>query len=431
MTENQSRLVFSMHANQLRVSWGAEDSHRIRLWPRPLAEELCEQSNRWQRFYPEFRLVAYPLPRPKTKIGNQLELPLDVTESYLPGKLTKRRAYDQLRQTLPPSYGFALAPFKCHQWSVIVYLWKHRRFYELLRSNPVMAFVLANDQRINWGVYLKEMSLDKIIGMKQAALLELLELPGSKSMVQLFRKIQPASAHPRLRSQIRYCLRNDASMKQLSHLKQVNAGVLHLLASVERIRRHVTPQLLEEVSRNRRNNHYPFAAHQLGECERWHSRMYQNRTLPKIRSMEKLAALHEELAGEVTRLLELQRAEQAERQRQAQAERDRDLEKFMKKPFPKPPVPGTAEIIALRTAGELMEEGRRQHNCVGNYGITVQSGGCYVYRVLKPERATLSIVRSAGNQWSVGQLKSVCNRQVQPATKQHVERWLAGHQLGI
>lgn len=424
MPNSANNLVFAMHKSQLRIYWGDEFSHSIRLWPRPLAEELSERTNRWERFYPEFRIVSYPLPKPKAKNKNQLELALDVTDSFPPSKLSKRRAYDQLRQTLPPSYGFALAPFKCHQWSVIVCLWKYRRYYELLRSNPVMAFILANDQRINWGVYLNEMSMEKIIEMKQTTVMELLDLPGSKSMMQLFRKIHPSAAHPQLRSQIRFCLQDDNSMKQLSHLKKINAGVLHLLASVERIRSHVTPQLLEEVSQSRQNNHYPFAAHQLGECERWHTQIYQNRKFPKIRSVEKLVAYHEELAAEVDRLLQVQREED-------RAERERELERAMKAPFPKPPVPGTDEIVPLRTAGDLIMEGQQQHNCVGHYSQSVQGGGCYIYRVLKPERATLSIVRYTSGQWSIGELSAACNRQVQHATKQSVERWLAARQLGI
>ena len=441
MSELPSNLEFSMQGNQLCIGRHGSLTHRIRLWPRPLAQEWSDRFCRWERFFPEFRVVSYPLPPQKTKAKdeNQLLLGLDVAESYLPGKLTKRRAYDLLRQTLPLSYGIALAPFKGHQWSMIVYLWKYRRFYELLKGNPVMAFALANYREVNWAIYMKNLSLEKMTGMKQTRLLELLDLPGSKNIVQLFRKIHPSSAQLNLLDQIRCCLQEEGTIKQLSHLRKINAGVLHLLTSEEAVRSKVTPQLLDEISRNRQNNHYPIAAHAMRECVQWHGQIRGTRRFPNIRTMDALTAYHEELAAEVEYILEAQRRQQAaeerervtERARQEAAERSLSLEEAMKKQFPKPPIKGTSSIIPLRTWGDLIEEGQWQHNCVSQYSERVHKGGCYIYRVMEPERATLSIVKSSGSQWIVSELKAKFNAAVGTATRQAVERWLGSYQLGI
>jgi hypothetical protein len=47
-----------------------------------------------------------------------------------------------------------------------------------------------------------------------------------------------------------------------------------------------------------------------------------------------------------------------------------------------------------------------------------------IYRVLQPERATLSLARRAGR-WHIDQLKGACNRPVRPDTRQAVLAWLA------
>ncbi len=386
------------------------------------------------RFFPEFRIVSYPLPKagPKNKKkSDQLEFGLEIPESPKKENLTKTKAYDLLRQTLPPSYGIALAPFKSHQWSMMVYLSKNRRFYELLKSSPALAFILANNHKINFDVYFDDLSLDELTGMKQQKLLELIDLPGTKKMAQILRKIQPSSAHPKLLGQIKYCLQDEESVKKLSHLKKVNAGVLYLLGSTESIRTKATPQLLEEVSNNRPNDHYPSAAQQMRECLRWHNQLRANQRFPRFQTLEALTAYHEELSAETDRLLEIARQQQEQADRQAQTDRERELEEMLRKPFPKPPIEGTRNIIPLRSGRELVEEGRLQHNCVGRYSHFVCSGSCYIYRVLKPERATLSIVKRAGSQWSIGELKASCNSAVKPETKSRIASWLESNQLGI
>ena len=79
----------------------------------------------------------------------------------------------------------------------------------------------------------------------------------------------------------------------------------------------------------------------------------------------------------------------------------------------------------------LLKEGQQQHNCVGGYIERVRSGRCYIYRVLQPERATLSIIKEASGEWDVGELLSSCNKKVRPRTETAVNDWLSNAQLGI
>ena len=102
-----------------------------------------------------------------------------------------------------------------------------------------------------------------------------------------------------------------------------------------------------------------------------------------------------------------------------------------RKPFPAPPIAGTNDIIPLRTALELSIEGNQQHHCVNSYADRVHSGNCYIYRILKPQRATLSIVKTAAGEWAIGELLVACNNSVDEKTEQKVSDWLNNAQLGI
>ncbi len=90
--------------------------------------------------------------------------------------------------------------------------------------------------------------------------------------------------------------------------------------------------------------------------------------------------------------------------------------------FPPPPIPGTERILALDSPDLLIDEGRKQRHCVAIKAEEVASGQMYVYRILGPERATLSIIRT-GAGWEFGELCGPGNRPVAERTKQFVRNW--------
>lgn len=92
-------------------------------------------------------------------------------------------------------------------------------------------------------------------------------------------------------------------------------------------------------------------------------------------------------------------------------------------PFPPPPFPGTENLVPITTADDLLEEGRRQRNCVGAYAGRVRRGRCYIYRLLAPKRATVEIVLRK-NGWRLGEIKAAENQPVRPSTEDFVRGWL-------
>jgi hypothetical protein len=419
--KRQSNLSFFVADNCLTISRHNNAAYRIRLWPKPVAQALDWEGS-WVRIYPEFRLINYPLAQPKETKAPQLELGLDIN---LPEpEATKKEAYDQLRQTMPFSYAIALAPFKSHQWNPLVFLSMKRRFYDLLKSSPVLAYLLANDERVRMMVFRKELMLDDLTGMKQAELLNLLDLPSTKAFAQIFRKIAPASACPALTAMLRRCATDPDRIKKLAHLQKINLGALTLLTREESVRRQVTPQLLEEVSQNRSEAHYAVTANRLSESIRWHQELHANRPFPALRSREALNAYHEEISAAAQQYFQTTGAT-------ARAEKQESFRRTLDKPFGEPPIPGSDTIRPLTTPRELVAEGYAQHNCVGTYSDRVRSGNCCIYRVLEPERATLSIVKVSGGDWMISELYTACNKPVKSETRQAVKEWLSQTQVGI
>jgi hypothetical protein len=97
------------------------------------------------------------------------------------------------------------------------------------------------------------------------------------------------------------------------------------------------------------------------------------------------------------------------------------------RPFPAPPLPGNGNIEPLTSVDALIDEGIEQKNCAGDYGRRVIFGALYLYRVMLPDRATLSIQAVSGR-WRIDQLRSKCNGPVKDRTRQIVERWLHENQ---
>ena len=104
---------------------------------------------------------------------------------------------------------------------------------------------------------------------------------------------------------------------------------------------------------------------------------------------------------------------------------------FVDRCMPLPPMPGIEDrIVPLRSKTELLAEGRIQRNCVASYADRVVAGECYIYRVLHPNRATLSVsLQSAGN-WEISELQASCNRPVDHITWKYVNEWLDLYHIG-
>lgn len=92
--------------------------------------------------------------------------------------------------------------------------------------------------------------------------------------------------------------------------------------------------------------------------------------------------------------------------------------------YPVPPIVGTEHIIPLTHSRELIREGKKQHHCVAMYHRLILKGTCYIYKVIKPERATLEIRITPNGKYHIAQLKLDKNEEPSMDTKEAVLQWL-------
>jgi hypothetical protein len=113
--------------------------------------------------------------------------------------------------------------------------------------------------------------------------------------------------------------------------------------------------------------------------------------------------------------------------RVSQQQIQRFIDAYGTNAFPQPPIPSTDEVVPISTYEELADEGRTMHNCVLSYADQVMEGRCYIYRVLRPERATLEI-RGENGKYLPAQLRTISNGQPSNETKDAVAKWI-GNQI--
>ncbi len=91
--------------------------------------------------------------------------------------------------------------------------------------------------------------------------------------------------------------------------------------------------------------------------------------------------------------------------------------------FPAPPLPSGEGIEPIITPAQQVTEGREQHNCVASYAGRIASGSYYVYRVTRPERATLGLRRDRQDRWHIDQLAGPRKRKVSMELRAHIRGW--------
>lgn len=94
--------------------------------------------------------------------------------------------------------------------------------------------------------------------------------------------------------------------------------------------------------------------------------------------------------------------------------------------FPKPPLPGDDSIIPITNFADLVKESKEMNHCVSSYLDRIMNGNCYIYRVLKPERATLELHLNGKmrKRTSIAQLQGRSNIGAQYETRERVQLWL-------
>ncbi len=308
-------------------------------------------------------------------------------------------AYRAFWWGVPKAYREWVMPFRDRRWHMLALLARCPGADDLIVSNPALAFCLAS----NWAFHKPAVcqplrAARSLVCKKQRRILEWLGFPGTESARQILRRIPPRSMTVQFLINLRAALRSTEWIRPLRFMNRITEDVFSIITTPERSSA-VAFSFLEELAQEPYPNMYSGMAARIDDIRRMGEML--GRKIPRLRTMAQMNEVHDELVSALNLRQEAGR-------------------RF----FPDPPVPGrSGEIEPLTTCQDLAVEGREQRHCVASYTEAVRGGHVYVYRMLKPERATLSIVPAHGG-WVLGEIRGCHNARVQPDTCQAVRNWL-------
>ena len=402
-TVTTRRPGFRFSQGQLCITT-AQDEMRLGTWPLLEATRRRKGETKWSRFVPAFRLL-----RPKNDLLAIEAGPAGVRGQGVDPLMEKHQAFRLFRQSLPPRLELAAERYPARQWAVLRMVQEREEAVELLEQNPALGFCTANLAKFRLLFGKLSQQAAELSRRPQREVLAWLGFPDEQAWVNIVRKILPETVTIERMLALREVATMPEVVQRLAHVPVINAGLLEL-ASQPNLMAQVSPALLNEIAAAEEERLQGSAVRLLEDLVRELESMGRRPGLGVIKTLEKLRQRSHEVAEEFQNYAEVQRAVGS---------------------FLEPPVPGTEDIVPLTDAGQLLEEGRAQRNCVGGYGPRVVAGKGFVYCVLKPERATLSLRLVADGGWEIEQLLRACNQPVSAATAQSVRSWLARESVSI
>lgn len=380
------------------------------LWPQLKAEWKRDSGRRWKHFEPKFRLLRPPLST--ANAPNQSALgPCRITVQSIDPELERARAFTLFRQALPPNVAAAIERFPSRQWRLLRLCNFREEAADLLTQNPALGLFLAHHETIRQPTAKILSTAASVSKLRQRDIAVWLGFPDSEAVVKALAKIPVFSVDLAAADWLKVGFGDDELLKLTAQLPCLHAGVLALLRNLV-LRSMLTPKLLAEVSSDAFEPTQPQAVYLLEDLSGILREMHPWAERKSFSTLKRLRSVHREMSLEYADW------------------RQRNPEREPAK-LPTAPLPGTNDIVPLQTAAEIVAEGRDQKNCAARYVTWVAGCGGYIYRVLRPERATLAIHRGPGGAWEIQQLKAQENGDVTVETRLMVEGWLRGFAFGV
>ncbi|HPA17491.1 MAG TPA: hypothetical protein PLU30_07070 [Verrucomicrobiae bacterium] len=390
---------------------------QVGTWPEPVARRRAMRGGPWDDYEPhmdiESGLVGLAAPEPGRSLVEWLPPGLDcgaATEAHESFRWSTRAI-----GRIPEHIRSRLAGFRFGQWRLLRLASRDPAFLDLVDSNPALAWALASA-----GAFLEKAPRDiegAALGRlrhRQRDIAGWLAFPATEAAVRLLRKVPPDSCGVVPLVELRKLAGEAESAERLRHLNELPATVI-LAAGSRILGPSLTPtalqQIVEEIARLRTGDgrvpHPPATpgstvAHLLEDAARM-AQLLPGASPPRtVHSLRALRRRHDELVVQFLRFAGPPSSERA---------------------FPAPPLPPGDGIEPIPKLGQLRDEARQQQNCVASYASRIASGGYYVYRVTRPERATLGLRSDRQGRWHIDQLAGPRNRKVSKELSAHVLTW--------
>ena len=403
---------------------------RLRWRPEPKAEELKVGLRRWREFWPDYRLI-YPVDSSQNMPDHVVEIP---ESSATPESVRQKAvALDGFRSEVGEEIVRIVEPFGSYQWALMVLVRNEPWAMDLALGNPTLAYALANSHLLRGSPpEAAAVQARWYCHKKQRDLLEWLGFPGTEPVARLLRKIPATAISPSMLYRLRTTLQTHKQvLALLSRLHALNGAILEV-ATIPKYYDLLSLGLLREMAAQPSSESIADRIHGgLAILEQMDPRP----AVKPLTSLRQVRQFREMAEKEFQAFLRRKEVARREAERRAEYERLRRWEAARMRSknktylggcsFPPPPLLGTKDILPLTSAELLQMEGREQKNCVAIYEMAVRRGNYYIYQVLAPERATLSIYRGLDGCWRRLELKTYNNCKVETVTEQAVDRWLA------
>lgn len=277
-----------------------------------------------------------------------------------------------------------------------------------LASDSPLLFLLAVDYARQQPLSVE--AFEQLLALKRSEILSAAGLPGSKSLARLVGRLKLSPMMPWELDDVHRALQQPDFLALLRHHPEVHLNHLRLLLRVQRPLWQGMLCLVNE--------------HTQAADLSWTCRMIRDtlnlaggneQVLAQVNSREALQDQHDRFIDRFNR--QNHRNSEEKRIELAQELEDEHGD------YPQPPITPLEGIEPLASWLELLEEGATMRHCVGSYDMAVAWGEVFIYRMVWPERLTISL-EYRNNTWVVGEVRASCNANPSPAALERVRRWV-------
>lgn len=302
--------------------------------------------------------------------------------------------------------------FNERRWHLLALFARCPGAFDLAQSNPALAYALASNWAFRQPAVAQPMRAARsLVKKKQRDIMVWLGFPGTEQARKVMAKLPPEEIHLETLFNLRRVLMQSELMKLLSHAPVITHSMVQFL-NHPRSHPFLTPQFINDMAICRLTRTNEWRPNKNTWSENYGSfidmiNMQDHGAQVRVqpwRSVRELQQRHDELVDVFN----------------AMGSTDALL------PFLPPPYPGkSGEIEPITSFHELQEEGREMRHCVGSYCHYVRQGKCYIYRVISPIRATLSLWRN-NHGWELQQLRGMSNQVFSEDIKRRLYAELTG-----
>lgn len=343
---------------------------------------------------------------------------LEAGRQSLTNEMCRRHPVECFAAAIPPKARSAAGRFALVQFRLLRAMAADARVCDLIGSNPALVFLTAAFFQETSGSPVHRRGFLPLLHEKRRDIIRFAAGYEEERIVRLLSKIRCVVWNKQALADVRALLCDDARMRMISHFDIVPGAVVRWVACGRIEFPDVLAAFFHRLVASRKGpdlEALDAAADAAGQLFLDTRRLAPDRAVfvrqvNECRDLDDMKCLHDR-----------QVLYWKNRDHELELERHRD--RFGTLDFPPPPVPGSDDIVPITTVRQLIEEGRCQHHCVGGYVSEVMYGNSYIYRVIKPRRATLELVKKE-ERWVINQLRLACNGTADEWTWKTVTAWL-------